>query len=395
MSRNTVVIQVFVASPSDVSEERVLLESVIATLNQIWSTSLGVTFELVKWETNVHPTFSSDPQAAINEQIGLEYDVFIGILWGRIGTATPRATSGTLEEFDRAYSRFLASKTSPEIMIYFKDAAIQPSKIDTKQMQGVQDFRESLAEKGGLYSIFEDQGGFESSLRAHLSALAQKFSAQHRNLISERIPASAPPIQATTVLEEDDDYGYIDYVEIYTSRQGEVVLAMTAISDAALRLGDHLTQRTAEMQTVDKSSTKAVRHNAKRAADDMNNFANVVTNQIGVMSGAREVAFDALSKALALQADFDTNQTDLKSLKESLLSFIESANGAKISTSGMRASAQSLPRLTKELNAAKRAVVSQLDLVLSEFDNVSFTVNNIIEAIDRMLGECGPTDTQA
>lgn len=105
MPRESVILQIFVASPSDVSDERELLETVVAQLNQTWSTSLGITFELVKWGTHVHPSFSSDPQAVINEQIGLEYDVFIGIFWGRLGTSTPRAASGAIEEFDRAYSR--------------------------------------------------------------------------------------------------------------------------------------------------------------------------------------------------------------------------------------------------------------------------------------------------
>jgi hypothetical protein len=79
MPRNTSVFQVFVASPSDVADERSILEGVITQLNQIWSKSLGITFELLKWETDVHPSFATDPQAVINKQIGLEYDVFIGI----------------------------------------------------------------------------------------------------------------------------------------------------------------------------------------------------------------------------------------------------------------------------------------------------------------------------
>lgn len=70
MPRNTSVFQVFVASPSDVADERGVLEGVIAQLNQIWSKSLGITFELLKRETNVHPSFASDPQTVINNQIG-------------------------------------------------------------------------------------------------------------------------------------------------------------------------------------------------------------------------------------------------------------------------------------------------------------------------------------
>ena len=40
----------------------------------------------------------SDPQDVVNRQIG-EYDLFVGILWNRMGTPTAVATSGTEEEF--------------------------------------------------------------------------------------------------------------------------------------------------------------------------------------------------------------------------------------------------------------------------------------------------------
>lgn len=384
MPRNTAVFQVFVASPSDVADERNLLEGVIRQLNQIWSKSLGISFELVKWETDVYPSFSSDPQAAINDQVGEDYDVFIGIFWGRLGTPTPRAISGSMEEFERAYKRFQATKTSPEIMIYFKDAGIPPSKSDPQQLQKVNEFRESLTSKGGFYSMFEDQAGFESSLRAHLSALAQKFSIQQKYAVPEVVLNRELTIQPIQPLPEDDEYGYLDYTEIYTGRLDEVNSAMTSIGEAIARLGEQLTQRAAEMNAVDKRSVKDVRRNAKRAADDMNSFADTVKVQISIMASSREIAFDALSNALSLQTDFTNDESDLRSLKETLISVIGIATGARNSTSEMRGSAVSLPRITKELNAAKRAVVTQLDLVIAEFDNVISTLRNITESIDRM-----------
>ena len=392
MPRNTAVFQVFVASPSDVSDERRLLEGIIRQLNKIWSRSLDITFELLKWETDVRPSFSTDPQAAINEQIGLEYDVFIGIFWGRIGTPTPRAASGTIEEFELAYSRFMSSKTSPEIMIYFKDAGIAPSKIDTDQLQKVNEFRESLTMKGGLYSMFEDHAGFESSLRSHLSALAQKFSSQQRNIVAELASGHEQPTQVIELLTEEDDYGLLDYTEIYTLRLDEMNSAMTSIGDATLRLGEQLSQRTAEMQIVDKSSVKDVRRNAKRAADDMNSFADVVKTQVSVMTSSREVAFDALSNALSLQTDFTSDKSDFQSLKENLISVIDIAEDASHSTSGLKFSIGSLPRISKELNVAKRAVITQLDLVINEFDKVIYTLKNITEAIDRMLDANGEAE---
>lgn len=385
MSRQTQIFQIFVASPSDVSDERNLLETVVIQLNQAWSSSLGIAFELVKWETNVHPSFSSDPQSVINEQVSQDYDVFIGILWGRIGTKTPRAESGTIEEFERAYSRFKATGNSPEIMLYFKDAPIAPSKIDPVQVGKLQEFRHSLSDKGGLYSMFEDQASFESSVRAHLSAVAQKLAAQLRTRETPDLVVTPSVARNSLDSSEEDDYGYIDYIEVYESRQSAMTIAIAAINEATVRIGEQLSQRRSELEGGAPADAKAVRRFIKRAADDMNSYANTLTAQVEVMSDSRKEAFNALSNALVLQGEFQQGHGDLLALRNTLGELIKGAGVAKESMTGMRTSANALPRISKELNQAKRAVVTQLDAFLLEIDSTSSTVVNIVEAIDRIL----------
>ena len=173
MPRNATVVRVFVASPSDVVKERETLETLIVELNRTWSETLGVILELVQWETHTRPGFGADPQAIINAQIGDTYDVFIGILWSRFGTPTPRALSGTLEEFKRAVERIRDG--SPEIMIYFKDAPISPSKIDVAQLTLVTEFRTSISNRA-LYSLFEDAA---VSCRCRAVALTNLHSLTH------------------------------------------------------------------------------------------------------------------------------------------------------------------------------------------------------------------------
>lgn len=342
-------------------------------------------FELLKWETSVHPSFSSDPQEVINKQIAPDYDVFIGILWGRVGTQTPRAESGTIEEFERAYSRFTSGKNTPEIMIYFKDAPIAPSKIDPKQMETLQSFRHSLSGKGGLYSVFEDQASFESSVRAHLSAIAQKFSAQLRNTANVKTTVQSIANQPPPISTEEDDYGYIDYIEMHESRQAEMTAAIMAINEATVRIGELITQRTAEMQSGTPVDAKAARRFIKRAADDMNSYADTLKTQVTILSTARQGAYAALSNALALQSDFASGQEDLHSMRNVLYSLIDGATTARDGMVGMRVATDELPRISKELNQAKRAVVTQIDVFLSEIENTRSTVTNIIEAVDRML----------
>ncbi|MDR7026463.1 DUF4062 domain-containing protein [Pseudomonas peli] len=150
MPRNETILNVFVASPSDVNDERKALDSIVQELNKTWSKNLNLRLDLLKWETDIHPSFGDYSQNVINEQIDDDYDIFIAIFWSRIGTKTPKAESGTLEEFERAYARYKSDKPT-EIMIYFKDQAIPPSRMDPLQLQNIHNLKTSLGEKGGLY----------------------------------------------------------------------------------------------------------------------------------------------------------------------------------------------------------------------------------------------------
>jgi hypothetical protein len=383
MPRQTQILQVFVASPSDVDAEREILDSVVAQLNQSWSKSSGVTFELLKWETNVRPAFANDPQLSINSQIGQDYDVFIGIFWGRLGTPTPRANSGTIEEFENALRRHNVTSGVPEIMLYFKDAPIPPSKIDTQQLQGVLDFKSSFAARGGFYSEFEDLTGFESSLRAHLSAIAQSFSADKnfRGVVnSEHNPSF---IANELIMSEEDDYGYIDYIEIHSERQIDMLSAINKINEATVRIGEQVTQHTAEMTSGAKDS-KDARRLLKRVADDMDNYANIMANEINRLSNAREVSFNALSNALSLQTFTSAQDHDLSALKDRLDGLIEGSNIAKLGITGMKEATSVLPKISKEINRAKRNVIKELDAFISETESIQTTVFNIIDSIDKI-----------
>lgn len=392
MPRNSTVLQVFVASPSDVADERTTLDSVIAELNRTWAGSLGVRFEVLKWETHARPGFDADAQAVINSQIPDDYDVFIGILWSRLGTPTGRAASGTVEEFERAYLRLKTTGSVPEIMLYFKDAPLTPSRIDAAQFGALQTFRNSLPEKGGLYSTFEDLAGFEASLRAHLTAIAQKFVSMSDSQIAPASPSGPPRVLPPI---EDDENGVLDYLDIYGTRTQDMTAAMDVINEATVRVGEQLSQRTSEMSAHGASDAGQAKRLIKRASEDMFRYADALGSQVTVLSSARQEAFAALSSAVALMADFRSNPAQLRSLRETILGTIASAATAKSGLLGMRQAANGLPRITKDLNRSKRAVTENLDKFLSEIESTESTVTNIIEAMDRLLASSDSDATPA
>jgi tetratricopeptide (TPR) repeat protein len=159
-------IRVFVASPGDVDQERDRLERVVGELNRTLGQAEGVVLELVRWETHAWPGFGRDAQDVINQQID-PFDIFIGIMWKRLGTPTARAASGTVEEFERAYLLWQSHRV-PQLMFYFSRAPFFPTADELEQLQGVMRFKEMLGAKGALWWEYGDVDDFEATAREHL-----------------------------------------------------------------------------------------------------------------------------------------------------------------------------------------------------------------------------------
>jgi len=290
MPRTESVVTVFISSPSDVSAEREILDSVVNELNRTWSRTLGIRLEPIMWETHSWPAFGNDPQDVLNDQLPDDYDVFLGILWGRIGTPTPRAESGTLEEFERAFERYKNDKDSIELMIYFKDEGIPPSKTDPAQLAQVRKFKESLGEKGGLYSTFEDASSFESSLRSHLSSLAQKFSVISQSTQNKTKEISKPDSKETegvdTYESGEVELGFFDYLEIYESQMSDMNSTLNVISEATVKIGNLMNKRVEEVNALEESERggKPARKIVKMASDDIYRFSLALKQQLPLYS---------------------------------------------------------------------------------------------------------------
>jgi hypothetical protein len=167
--RDQLAFRVFVASPGDMVNERQILADVIEEVNFIWPETFGVRLELIRWETHAMPGIGEDGQDVINEQIGDDYDIFIGILGVRFGTPTHRAESGTQEEFQRAFARFKADPSSVRIMMYFSEVPVNPRQIDVEQLRKVNEFQIEIQNDGVLTYSFDSSSRLAMLLRLHLT----------------------------------------------------------------------------------------------------------------------------------------------------------------------------------------------------------------------------------
>ena len=162
-------LKIFLASPGDVDTERRHVAKVVEEINRTVAAALGVVLEVIS-SKNAFPGYGKDGQAILNEQIGdmKEYELFIGIMWNRIGTPTPRAKSGTVEEFTRAV-RALTRRKKPEVWFYFRQAAAHlTTKEELKQKEEVLDFRAKFR-TNGLFRDYKSPAEFRDQLREHLT----------------------------------------------------------------------------------------------------------------------------------------------------------------------------------------------------------------------------------
>lgn len=391
MPRLETVLQVFVASPADVTDEREILETVIVELNRTWSGALGVRLDLQRWESAVHPAIGSDPQSVINSQIGDDYDIFIGVLWGRLGTPTPRSESGTLEEFERAYSRWMKNPDAIEIMLYFKDAAIRPSEADGRQLYKVQEFKRELGERGGLHLTFDGLENFESLVRAHLSKVALRWGKRESVFSDTEVPKrgsskSSFSDMESELSESDDDLGFLDYLDRYNFSIDQMTTGVHAVADATTAIGEQMNRRAAEMMELgdidDPQHYKDARRTIRASAEDMIRFADILDGQLPLLASSRKEAFQSLSKALVLSRDFGNyGHSGAEDVGHTLDAMVKGASEALASMSGLRQSVRDLPRLTADINNAKRRVMKALDQFAVEVENIINTANNLLESL--------------
>jgi hypothetical protein len=160
------IYKVFVASPGDVTAEREIVWDVMESLNDMLR-ARHVALEPIGWETHTAPRVGRDPQTEVLAHIRPEdCDIFLGILWSRLGTETPRAASGTVEEFQLAHASFL-EHGQPRIMFYFSKVPLVPRLEDLPQLEAALRFQADVSRKG-LVAQYRDTAEFARLVLQHI-----------------------------------------------------------------------------------------------------------------------------------------------------------------------------------------------------------------------------------
>ena len=212
MSYQAKVFKVFIASPSDVAQERAIIRQILSRWNNINSESYKIVFLPIGWETHSSPAVGDSPQDILNEQILTDCDLLIGVFWTRFGTPTENYESGTEEEIEKHI------KTGKPTMLYFSNKPVHPDSIDEKQYSKVKTFKEKYQNKS-VYHEYSSIEEFQQKLSDHIQLKINNHDyfgseVELRTVdftIEENDIASSLSKEATIILEEGikDQLGYI------------------------------------------------------------------------------------------------------------------------------------------------------------------------------------------
>ncbi len=358
--------KIFLASPSDLSEERESINQVIDELNLTFGSQNNIVLELQKWETNSAPAISSESvQNIINNDIPT-YDLFIGLLWLRFGTPTKEYGSGTEEEFNIAHKRFISDNNSVQILLYFKNSAPQSlSDINPEQLTKIREFKSSLGEKNVLYWEFNLKDELERFLRIHIPKRIQNLKS------IPNLPEKTALVEnEIAIIEKEEDFGILDYQEFIEESFSISTHALMRISDATVWIGDEMNKKTAEIdRLVAKNRNQAIsfkvqRNIYERTANVMNDFATRIEPEIPIYINNFEKGIDSFSKLITIYIkDFENKEEEISEASDSLDNLLIQIEFALGNMQEFLNTIDNLPKMSKELNSARRNVVE----ILSEF----------------------------
>lgn len=137
MPKNITQYDLLISCPGDITDEIGIVEEVVASFNQQFTNSLGISILPRHWSKSSYPQSDGKPQELLNEQFVKDCDAAVAIFWTRFGTPTDEYKSGSEEEIQ------IMLDSGKQVFLYFCEKPIKPG-YDSEQYKLVEAFKERL-----------------------------------------------------------------------------------------------------------------------------------------------------------------------------------------------------------------------------------------------------------
>lgn len=395
MSFQAQIITIFISSPGDVPDDRGLIIRTIDGWNQRNGQSRKVFFQPLTWEQMVPPDRSGSGQEVIDAQIGATYDIYLGLMWSRFGSATRNADSGTEDEFDQAIVRHNTGE-SLRISFLFKNSDIPQDILDGVQFDKVQKFKKKVADEGCLYREFNDNASLIGAVNIILDRFANGATSEVASGTKKGrgdkgvSPASGDASDLLEVEKQDDELGLFDFNEVLESESERFAQLMSEWSSKIGEVGDRATEATDELNSIsrfgqiDPTAAKKIINRVAKFTDSMASWGE---DKQQLIDKSMENLAEALSGIWMVSKDFDPSPEDIASGIKAGEGLIATINDANHSLEDLAKTALSMPRVTKEMIGANKRLAAMLDRMISKNKTFVANVKTSVEELNAIYGE--------
>ena len=391
MAKSLTHVTVFLASPSDLAEERKAVAAAVAELNNFLRTTINVCLDLTGWETHAFPSVGVDAQDVINQQIADDYDIFLGLMWSRFGTPTGRAGSGTEEEFDRAYSKYKATSGRSKVMLYFSSKPISIDNIETDQIEKIKKFKKKAQELGVLHWEFNKTDDLVQLLKLHLP--------HHVKDVLESESISIPVKYTNNLASTHEDYslanaslednaaaGYWDLMEVFHENFSKIENVMQDFTNNIYSLTESMNKSAEKLDKLkerDNYKPTEVKIIIDRFSRDVFTYVNKNRVGLGRFNELYTNGLDSFTKAIFM-AD-DMGYTKLDKMEELLSEIHDSRDSIKYASKSardFRYQIKGFPPMSKNLNVAVKLLDNSLDKTVKEFNGCEKMLNELSDVVE-------------
>jgi len=189
---------------------------------------------------------------------------------------------------------------------------------------------------------------------------------------------------------DEEDYGYLDYLIDFQEDNDEVQKSFENIAAHTENMTSNMSKRTKQLTNLKKGNQKPnlvlSRKIAATLANEMLDYVSRMETEVSVFERASKESIQNAFKALQiLYVGGETNYQELEKLDTSLDTLITAIIGTRESTVSAKSGFSDWPKLTKEINRARRRtedILDQLHDELTEYlkslegfkQNIKFTI---------------------
>ncbi|MFI9637148.1 DUF4062 domain-containing protein [Nocardia sp. NPDC051929] len=289
--------RIFVASPSDVRDERQAIFEIVARIPYDPVLRGKVTLEIVAWDGpygSIPLLATVDPQTAVSAGLPLpsECDVVVVVIHSRLGTPLPseyakddgnRPVTGTEWEYEDAIRAHRVSGT-PEVLVYRREGPVLfdlDSTADASdlmqahsQVQAVEEFFSRLEAERRGFNSYNSVADFAASFADHLKAIVRAH-------LDGPAPARARILAA--LAGEDNDVHTIELIGFAATVLEEPHLRIMAV--------DQLSQRVASAEQGDTARLRELAQQFMATRHDELGEAGLKLAKRLVTTGKAPIAF--------------------------------------------------------------------------------------------------------